>query len=161
MAVPEGSRSVERKRVGVAEYATATEGTLSTSGLGSCVAVAIYEPGGLGGLLHAMLARTSDVPGTAPEKCVDTGIEVLVERLLDAGADRGELVAKLAGGSAMLDLTGPAIGDRNVAVARETLADFGVSILGVDTGGKRGRSVHLSLPEGDFHVRCGDALRTL
>lgn len=151
----------ERKRVGVAEYAIGRACALSTSGLGSCVAVAVYEPGGFGGLLHAMLPRASDVPGTTPAKCVDTGIDALREDLLDAGANRDALVAKLAGGSAMLDLTGPAIGDRNVAVARETLDGLDVPVLDADVGGKQGRSVRLSLPDGEFRVRRGDTVDVL
>ncbi|WP_162993941.1 hypothetical protein [Halalkalicoccus subterraneus] len=41
----------------MADYAIGRECPLSTSGLGSCVAVAIDEPGGIGGLLHATLPR--------------------------------------------------------------------------------------------------------
>ncbi|MEM4782443.1 MAG: chemotaxis protein CheD [Halalkalicoccus sp.] len=156
-----GPRSQARKRVGVAEYAVDTDRSLSTSGLGSCVAVAVYEPGGIGGLLHAMLPRAEDVPGGHDAKCVDTGIAALYEDLRAGGANTERLAAKLAGGSAMLDLTGPAIGDRNVAVARETLAECDIPVLATDVGGKRGRSVCLSVPDGDLRVRCGDTTTVL
>lgn len=155
------ARSRTRKRVGVADYATLETGTLSTSGLGSCVAVAIYAPGGPGGLVHAMLPRARDTPGSNPAKCVDSGIEILHAALLDAGAPSAELVAKFTGGSTMLDLTGPAIGDRNVAVAREVLDDFGMRVLAEDVGGDQGRSVRFSIPDGTLHVRSADTTRRL
>jgi chemotaxis protein CheD len=145
----------------VAEYAVTEGGTLSTSGLGSCVAVAIYEPDGPGGLLHAMLPYADTVPGACAAKCVDTGVRALRDELLAAGADEAELVAKLVGGSAMLDLTGPAIGDRNVVAARETLAAHSIPVHAEDVGGKRGRSIHLSLSTGDLRVRSGDTVDIL
>lgn len=148
-------------RIGVAEYAILENGTLSTSGLGSCVAVAIYEPGGPGGLLHAMLPRANSVPGICATKCVDTGIDTLYDAVLGIGGNRGTLVAKLAGGSAMLDLTGPAIGDRNIAAAHETLAAHSIHVIAEDVGGKRGRSVSLSIPSGDFRIRSGDRFDVL
>lgn len=134
---------------------------LSTSGLGSCVAVAIYAPDGPGGLVHAMLPRAGDTPGSNPAKCVDSGIETLRADLLAAGAPSGRLVAKLVGGSAMIDLAGPAIGERNVAVAREILADLGVTVLADDVGGNSGRSVRFSVPDGAVHVRSGETTRRL
>lgn len=138
-----------------------SEGVISTSGLGSCVAVAVYAPDGPGGLVHAMLPRATDTPGSNPAKCVDSGIETLHAALMDAGARPAELVAKLAGGSAMLDLTGPSIGERNVAVAVETLTDLGVAVLAEDVGGDRGRSVRFSVPDGTLRVRSADTTSQL
>lgn len=155
------ARSRPRKRVGVADYATLEEGLLSTSGLGSCVAVALYAPGGPGGLLHAMLPRAGDTPGSNPAKCVDSGIETLHATLLSEGARPDELAAKLAGGSRMLELAGAPIGERNVAVAREVLDDLGVSVLAEDVGGDRGRSIRFSVPDGALKIRSGDDSRCL
>ena len=160
MEIPE-TRSGVTKRVGVAEYAVLERGALSTSGLGSCVAVAIYEPGGPGGLLHAMLPHAETVPGVCPAKCVDTGVSALFDALLAVGADEDGLVAKLVGGSAMLDLTGPAIGDRNVIAAREMLATNSIPVLAEDVGGKHGRSVRLFLSTGDLRVRSGESVTLL
>lgn len=150
-----------KKRVGVAEYDVLEVGTLSTSGLGSCVAVAVYEPDGPGGLLHAMLPHADTVPGVGAAKYVDTGVAALFDALLTADVDENALVAKIAGGSAMLDLTDPAIGERNVVAAHRALATLAVPVIAEDVGGKRGRSVRLSLPTGDFHVRSHNTLEIL
>lgn len=155
------ARSSPRKRVGVADYAILEEGVLSTSGLGSCVAVAIYAPDGPGGLLHAMLPRLGDTPGSNPAKCVDSGIETLHAALLNAGARPDELAAKLVGGSRMLELAGPPIGERNVAVARDVLAELDVTVFAEDVGGDRGRSVRFSVPDGALRIRSGDTTARL
>jgi chemotaxis protein CheD len=43
-------------RVKVADYAVAAEGTIATIGLGSCVAIALYDPAAhVGGLAHVLL----------------------------------------------------------------------------------------------------------
>ncbi|OYR56692.1 chemotaxis protein CheD, partial [Halorubrum ezzemoulense] len=80
-----------RIKVGVGELAvTADDAILTTSGLGSCVAVALVDRrAGVRGLLHAMLpageGRTT--AASRPAKYVDTGIDSLIGGLDDAGAD--------------------------------------------------------------------------
>ncbi|MFC7185317.1 chemotaxis protein CheD [Halorubrum yunnanense] len=151
-------------KVGVGELAVATDGeTLTTSGLGSCVAVALVDRrAGVRGLLHAMLP-TGDEGRTAAArrgKYVDAGIDALVSDLTDAGAAAGRLEARVAGGAEMLDLT-DAVGPRNVERAERCLASAGVSIVASDVGKDVGRTVRFR-PDGGLVVRAADGFeRTL
>ncbi|WP_396612962.1 chemotaxis protein CheD [Haloferax sp. S1W] len=146
-----------RIKVGIADYAAATDGnTLTTSGLGSCIGVALHDPeAGISGLAHAMLPE-SDGDGD-PAKFADTGIESLLTEMRTAGADTSRIVAKLAGGSAMFDFAstdgGKSIGERNVDTARKTLEKHGIDIVAEDVGGSHGRSLELDGETGNLRVR--------
>jgi chemotaxis protein CheD len=51
------------------------------------------------------------------------------------------------------DSTDRSVGDRNVAAAHETLAEFDIPIDAEDVGGDHGRSLELDGSTGDLHVR--------
>lgn len=142
-------------KVGIAE-STVERGDclLTTSGLGSCLAVALRDPTAeppVAGLLHAMLPQAPAEAVTA-EKFVDSGIAVLVEALIADGADRSALTAKLVGGSSMLGFD-DGIGSRSVVVARRTLATHDVPVVAADVGGDHGRSVRFATADGRLTVR--------
>ena len=147
----------EQRKVGIAEYEVATDGAvLTTSGLGSCVGVALHDPhSGVAGLVHVMMPSADEVDGGDPAKFADTGTELIVEEVTAAGADPDQLVAKLAGGSDMLDFSesGGGIGERNAAVVRETLQALEVPITAEDIGGDHGRSLRLESRTGDLVVK--------
>jgi chemotaxis protein CheD len=161
-----GDAAERRIKVGVGELAVATDGEmLTTSGLGSCVAVALGdERAGVGvrGLLHAMLP-TSDEGRTAAArrgKYVDAGIDALVDDLVAAGAAPDRLEARVAGGAEMLNLT-DAVGPRNVERAERCLASAGVPVVASDVGDGVGRTVRFG-PDGGLVVRAADGFeRTL
>ena len=146
-------------RVGVADWRVADDDTLLvTSGLGSCVAVAVHDVDeGVGGLLHAMLPE-ADGPVENPAKYVDSGLDEMLSAMVRLGASPANLTAKLAGGSAMLDLSiGDGVGARNVAAAERALADADVELLASETGGDNGRSVSFSPASGDVTIDRVDA----
>ena len=159
-----GSTGRSRIKVGVGELAVATGGeTLTTSGLGSCVAVALVDDrAGARGLLHAMLP-TEDNARTAaarPGKYVDAGIETLVDELRSVGASPNRLEARVAGGAEMLDLT-DAVGPRNVEHVERSLDAAGVPIVASDVGDGVGRTVRFRA-DGGLVVRAADGFeRTL
>ena len=150
----------ERIKVGIAEYAVTSDGAaLTTSGLGSCIGVAIHaDTAGVSGLVHVMLPVSEEVDGGVPAKFADTGVETLVEALEEEGAARSNMVAKIAGGSDMLDFSenGSGIGVRNVEQVEETLDAFGIPLLDKDVGGDHGRSVRLESDTGDFVVKSAN-----
>ena len=153
-----------RIKVGVGELAVATDGeTLTTSGLGSCVAVALTdEHAGVRGLLHAMLPADDGAnrPTARPGKYVDSGIDALIATLREAGAKPGRLEARIAGGAEMLDLT-DAVGPRNVESVECHLDTAGISIVGSDVGDDVGRTVRFCA-DSRLTVRAADGFeRTL
>ena len=153
-----------RVRVGVADWRVHDgQGTLATSGLGSCVAIAVYEPdSGVGGLLHAMLPAAPDAAAT-PAKYVDSGLRELLDGLEHRGADREAVRAKLAGGSSMLDISvGEAVGERNIEAAKRALDDADVPLVAAETGGSAGRSVSFCPVDGDVTIdRVDDEVRVI
>jgi chemotaxis protein CheD len=141
-------------RVGVADWRVAANGsTLATSGLGSCVAVAVYDPdAGVGGLLHAMLPE-APAPVDTPAKYVDSGLEEMLGAMFRRGASPDNLAAKLAGGSSMLDISvGDAVGQRNVDAAHRALDGADVQLVAAETGGNDGRSVSFSPASGEVTI---------
>lgn len=146
-------------RVGVADWRVATnDSILVTSGLGSCVAVAVYDPeAGVGGLLHAMLPEAPD-PLDSPAKYVDSGLDEMLGEMVQQGADADNLAAKLAGGSSMLDISvGEAIGQRNVDAAHHALEAADVQLVAAETGGNNGRSVSFRPTNGEVTINRVDS----
>ncbi len=155
---PADRTSVE---VGIAEYAVTDDGEeLSTYGLGSCVAVVLYdEETGVGGLAHVMLPTAGSADGESPGKFADTAVAAMVREMEDRGADVEDMYAKLAGGSEMFEFTGIAqgVGQRNVEAAREALEAKGIPIEAEDVGGEHGRSVRLDGETGDVELKTADS----
>ena len=165
MKVYDGSQQAdasqtERIKVGIAEYDVSTDGAvLTTSGLGSCIGVAIHdENADVSGLVHVMLPTADEVDGGNAAKFADTGVETLVEALEDAGGSRRAMIAKIAGGSDMLDFSknGSGIGERNVKVVRKTLDSLDIPIVESDVGGDHGRSLRLEGETGDLVVKSAN-----
>ena len=70
---------------------------ITTLGLGSCVGVVLYDPGKkVCGMVHVMLPDSTKIKNNENiAKFADTGIEELLRRVLELGAVRRNLVAKL------------------------------------------------------------------
>jgi chemotaxis protein CheD len=135
---------------------------LVTYGLGSCVAIMLYDPvKKLGGLAHIMLpsrslARRDDVVGKTPQ----TAVPALIERLVILGANALRMTGRLVGGASLFaSLTPPGsiqMGERNVVASREVLNQHGIPIIGEMVGGESGRSVWFNLSDGAITVRSAN-----
>ncbi|RQG90291.1 chemotaxis protein CheD [Natrarchaeobius halalkaliphilus] len=149
-------------QVGISELAVSDgDDTLKSYGLGSCLAIALYDPeSGIGGLAHAMLpdGDTSDNSDRKPGKYADTAIRALLRRMVDRGASYASVEAKIAGGSDMFDFEsfGEGVGQRNVAAAGSELEKLGVPIVATDTGGDHGRTVEFTPSTGTLVVTTSD-----
>jgi chemotaxis protein CheD len=146
-------------RVRVADYAVAATGTITTIGLGSCVAIALYDSSvRVGGLAHILLPDDSmSRDRSNPAKFPATAVPLLLGEMVKLRARIDRITAKIAGGASMFGSLLPAgginIGERNIAAVREVLAGFRVPIVGEDTGSDYGRSVFLHLEDGRLEVR--------
>jgi len=167
MKVYDGSQSddgpeaePERVKVGIAEYeVTADDAELTTSGLGSCVGVALYDTEtGAAGLVHVMLPIAEEMDEGKAAKFADSGTQVLLDELRAIGANPATIRAKIAGGSDMLDFSenGSGIGVRNVEQTEETLESLGIPIVSRDVGGDHGRSLRLEGPSGELVVKSAN-----
>jgi len=150
----------EQIKIGIAEYDVTENGAvLTTSGLGSCIGVALHdETIPVSGLVHVMLPSADEVEDGNKAKFADTGVETLIETLEESGGDRSNMVAKIAGGSDMLDFSesGSGIGQRNVEQVKATLSEHGIPVVGEDVGGNHGRSIKLKGSSGKLIVKSAN-----
>jgi chemotaxis protein CheD len=151
---------VSEIRVRVADSAVATApDVIVTVGLGSCVAISLYDPiAVIGGLAHILLpseAMSRERQNRA--KFAGTAVPMLIEQLRARGARPGRLQAKLAGGAAMfaslVSTPGLQMGERNVMACRAALQTAGIPLVGQDVGGDFGRSVYFTIADGVLRVR--------
>lgn len=133
---------------------------LITYALGSCIAVAIWDPvAKVAGMLHFMLPDSSvDRNGNgrdAPYRYADTGTPLLFRTAYERGAEKRRLVVRIAGGAAVFDDGGIFnIGQRNLTALRKILWKAGVLLQGEEVGGSISRTVRLSNADGRMMVRC-------
>lgn len=143
----------------VADFAVGKGGgVLSTIGLGSCVAIVIYDKQTrVGGMAHILLpseglSRDKDNRAKFP----GTAVPLLLEEMKKLGA-RGPYTAKIAGGSSMFGALLPSgginMGERNVLSSRQALSEAGIPLAAQDVGGDYGRSVYFHLDDGRMLVR--------
>lgn len=148
--------------VRVADLAVARgDAVVQTVGLGSCVAIVLYDPasavGGLAHILLPSLAQTRD--RSNPAKVAETAVPALLREMERLGAGSpGGYTARLVGGASMFGSllaagSGVNIGERNAVASREALRAAGIRIVGEDVGGDYGRSVYLHLDDGRLRVR--------
>lgn len=141
-----GTPTTDPVQIGISEFVVTEEDTLKAYGLGSCVAVVLYdEAAGVGALAHVMLPNgdESDSSDLKPGKFADTAIRAMLRRMVEEGASYTDVEAKIAGGSDMFEFEsfGDGVGRRNVAAAKEELEKLGVPLVAEDVGGSRGRTV--------------------
>ncbi|AXR78570.1 chemotaxis protein CheD [Natrarchaeobaculum sulfurireducens] len=149
-------------QIGISELAVSDgDDTLKSYGLGSCIAIALYDPDSeIGGLAHAMLPDGDAVANSdrKPGKYADTAIRALLRRMVERGASYTSVEAKLAGGSDMFefDSFGDGVGERNAAAARAELEKLGVPVVAEDIGGQHGRTVKFTPGTGELVVKTAD-----
>jgi chemotaxis protein CheD len=123
-------------------------------GLGSCIALAVWDPKSrVGGLAHFMLPN-GPANSRSPVKFIDTGLDVYLKALEAKGAVLGQSVIKAAGAAAMLTVGGGlAIGKRNAETMQAALAGRGLSMAATALGGNAGRTVQLEVGDGRFLIK--------
>ena len=148
-------------RVRVADYAVRKgDHVIATIGLGSCVAIVLYDRDArIGGLAHILLPSKSMSRETAnPAKFPECIVPVMLEEMRRLGsASSARISAKIVGGASMFGQlvsgSGINVGERNVAATREVLAAANIPLLAEDTGLDYGRSVYFYLEDGRVEVR--------
>lgn len=149
--------------VGLGEFAVSSdEGeTLKTYGLGSCIAVVVYDRlRHRGGLLHVVYPESSSNERRAelqPAYFADTGVPLLMRRFaLDGRIERRDLIIKLAGGANMMDSEGRFnIGKRNALAVKKALWGLGLGACAEDIGESIARTVWIDIATGMTTVANG------
>ena len=141
-----------------AKISSNSQEVLTTYSLGSCIGVCMYDPvANIGGMFHYQLPD-SNLDKTKAEKFpfmfADTGMAIMVKKLLAAGANTKRMKIKIAGGATMS--TGPKgfdIGKRNYLSIRKLLWKKGMFIDAEDVGGTSPRNMYLNIADGSVTIR--------
>jgi chemotaxis protein CheD len=131
---------------------------LVTVGLGSCVAILLYDAEArVGGLAHVLLpspalAARDAKPGKFPQYAVPQ----LLQLMTAEGARPERVTGRLAGGASMFAALAPPgtlqMGERNLVAARHALSSHGVPLVGEAVGGDFGRTVRFRVRDGRVEV---------
>ena len=145
-----------RRNVRVADLVTGQgHGVLTALGLGSCVAIVLWDPTTKsGGMAHVLLP--SPPPRIAglhvPARYAQSAVPALLDAVLQLGASRGTITARIAGGASMFtNLVAPGLihtGERNVLATREALHTHAIPMTGEWVGGDFGRTLVFDLSTG-------------
>jgi chemotaxis protein CheD len=146
--------------IGDMVVSTDPEEVLIVYGLGSCVAICLYDPATqIGGMLHALLPTSNGYRHAVsnPTKFVDQGLPLLIDSLTVLGAKRSRLQAYLCGGAHVLKVSPQEkhfnIGHLNVQMALQGFKAAGLILKARATGGQTGRTIKLYLSNGHVTVK--------
>ena len=131
---------------------------LVTYSLGSCVGLTLFDPvAGVGGMIHCMLPLSKIDPDKAklkPYMFVDTGVAAMLGEMYAMGAQRQNLVAKVAGAGSPLGREETfRIGQRNYTILRKFLWKNNILIDAEDVGGAKARTLYLYMGDGRTTVK--------
>lgn len=144
--------------VGIGEAMIAfTPDVLVSYALGSCVGVCLYDyHKHMAGMVHILLPKNLNKQSSNEYKFADSGIQRLMNDMLQRGANRKHIIAKLAGGAEMFPTyieASSGIGYKNVEAAIHVLKSEGVPIIAQDTGENFGRSIWFHPKDGTLKVK--------
>jgi len=114
-----------------------------TTVLGSCVSICLYDVSRkIGGINHYMLPLWNG-SGLASPKYGNIAIERLIDKMLQIGCDKDNLIAKIFGGANVLETTTSIfnVGERNYLLALEMIEKENIRIAAKSIGGDKGRKL--------------------
>ncbi len=134
---------------------------LTTIGLGSCIGIAIWDPSTkITGLAHIMLPDSTAIRNNSNvAKFADTGIQKLYDDMIKMGANKSRMVAKIAGGAKMFEISGGNasginIGEKNAMASKAKLKQLGVPLKAEDCGLNYGRTVEIYSEDGKYLIKA-------
>ncbi len=156
---------VKKQYAGIGEMKIAhNPGLLMVMGIGSCIALALYDKYvKVGGMAHIMLPDSRG-GRKAKKSCkfADEAVLILLEEMLRHDAKKMQIVAKIAGGASMFSVMDTLqIGEKNAAVVKEMLIEEGIKLVAEDVGGNYARSVILDTCTGEFTVKAKGGVKNL
>ena len=120
-------------------HVSADPNVMLTTTLGSCIAACIRDAGaGVGGMNHFLLPGAADEIGQEATRYGAYAMELLINGLLQAGARRDHLDAKLFGGGHLVNRLVD-IGEQNATFAERFLEREGIRVTGGSTRGEHAR----------------------
>jgi chemotaxis protein CheD len=147
--------------IGIAQMRITKESSdvLTAPNLGSCVAVAVFDPiKKIGGMIHCLLPMSKSDPAKAkdkPEMYVDTGVALLLESILALGSTKKDLQIIAAGGAQINDPNNVfEIGKKNIVVLKKILWKNNLLMKASDFGEDYSRTVTLDMKDGRVTLKA-------
>ena len=133
---------------------------LRVVGIGSCIAVALYDRDTrIGGLAHTMLPYIEEAHDKShPTRFTDVAIGMMIDEMKRRGARIQDIRAKIFGGANMFpkiissDSTMD-VGKRNILAVREQLENHNIEIIAEEVGDHIGRTVLFDTKDGSLVVK--------
>lgn len=150
-------KPLEKHIVGIGDiYVSARPVVLSCIGLGSCVALFLFDKvKKIAGVGHIMLPKYSSMHQEAENKLkyAKDAIDELVERIGKLGGNSKALRAIIVGGAKMYKNDPMNIGQRNISEVKLQLLERGIYIYKKEVGGCISRSVEFDMATGQVHIK--------
>lgn len=146
-------RAAKRVYLAPGQLFSSSEAVEATTILGSCVSVCLWDlEAGVGGLNHFLLPDGA----AASSRFASHAVPLLVSQVVELGASRERLRAKLFGGACVLEAfrASQALGARNVEAARQLLAAQQIRVVAEDVGGDLGRKLVFEVQTGSAWIRA-------
>ena len=109
-----------------------------TYSLGSCVGVCLYDfRNHIAGMVHILLPSRHDIQNSNEYKFADSGISKLLEQMLQQGANKKCIVAKLQAGQKCFLLMDYKVVESDLKIVEaviKVLKTAGIPIVAQDTG---------------------------
>jgi len=148
------------KLLGIGEWDVShePETVLSAPNLGSCLGISIYDPKlKRGAMMHCMLPLSQSNPEKAkdnPGLYVDTGFVMMIQRMIENGSNKRDLIITVAGGSNINDANNVfEIGKKNYTILKKLLWKNSLLLKGEHCGSNVSRTISLSIASGDVFVK--------
>ena len=150
---------IDYVRIGEIKYSKYGGNNLQAVALGSCVAIALFDPViKVAALAHVALPDYRGAPKRVqvdsfelPGRYADTAFPEMLRKLKTMGGLQARLQAKIAGGADIFGTRGILlgsvlnIGERNSKRIQELLKEYNIPLLGKDLGGDSARTVTLEI----------------
>ena len=137
---------------------------LGVVGIGSCVAVALYDSyTRIGGLAHIVLPYMEEAHDNShPARFADVAIGMMIDEMKRQGARIRNIGAKIFGGANMFPEIIPShstmdVGKRNILAVREELKRHNIEIILEEVGGHIGRTVLFDTGDGSVLVKTANS----
>jgi chemotaxis protein CheD len=139
----------------IGEYYSSRTPVIITTILGPCAAVCLFDPvTKIGGMNHILLP--GDGPAglnTSDSRYGINAMELLINQMMDLGADRYRLKAKIFGGASVMSTisAGFSMGMKNIEFVVNFLITENIPITNYNFGGVDSRRIY-------YHTDTGDVL---
>ncbi len=141
----------------IGEYRASSSPLVIKTLVGSCIAVCLYDPQNrIGGMNHILLPGKADFNNyDSPARFGMNAMELLINRIMNLGGNRFNLVAKIFGGANVVAAISSknGMGKKNSEFVLEYLHNESIKIIGEDIGGNESRRIYFHTDSGTVFIK--------